>query len=89
MELMGITYLAKREVEFEDRSLSGGEAQRISLARALIRDVPIIIMDEPNNNLDAETLGLMRELITNTDQTVLFVSHDYRLICSASNIVEL
>lgn len=89
MEYMGITYLAKREVEFEDRSLSGGEAQRISLARALIRDVPIIIMDEPNNNLDAETLGLMRELISNTDQTVLFVSHDYRLICSASNIVEL
>lgn len=69
--------------------LSGGEKQKISLARALMKDAPLLILDEPGNHLDAETLGFLREFIRASDKTVLFVSHDPVLTACADHVIRL
>ncbi|MEM9429655.1 MAG: ABC-F family ATP-binding cassette domain-containing protein, partial [Pseudomonadota bacterium] len=57
-------------------SLSGGERARLLLARLLARESNFLILDEPTNDLDIETLDLLQELIDDYDGTVLLVSHD-------------
>ncbi|GJL98784.1 MAG: ATP-binding protein [Methyloligella sp.] len=56
--------------------LSGGERARVMLARALSLPSNLMVLDEPTNDLDLETLDLLQELITDYDGTVLLVSHD-------------
>jgi len=56
--------------------LSGGERGRLMLARAFARPSNILVLDEPTNDLDLETLDLLQELICNYEGTVLLVSHD-------------
>jgi len=56
--------------------LSGGERGRIMLARALSRPSNLMILDEPTNDLDLETLDLLQELLAAYEGTVLLVSHD-------------
>ncbi len=58
------------------RSLSGGERNRLMLARLFARPANVLVMDEPTNDLDIETLELLEELIGSFDGTVLLVSHD-------------
>ena len=58
------------------RSLSGGERNRLLLARLFARPANVLVMDEPTNDLDIETLELLEELIADFDGTVLLVSHD-------------
>ncbi|WP_191284732.1 ABC-F family ATP-binding cassette domain-containing protein [Aliiroseovarius zhejiangensis] len=58
------------------RSLSGGEKARLILAKIMARQSNLLVMDEPTNDLDVETLDLLQELITAYDGTVLVVSHD-------------
>ena len=58
------------------RSLSGGEKARLLLARLMARESNLLILDEPTNDLDVETLDLLQELVTDYDGTVLLVSHD-------------
>lgn len=58
------------------RSLSGGERNRLMLARAFLQPSNFMILDEPTNDLDMETLDLLQELLTDFDGTVLLVSHD-------------
>ncbi|MEP5758104.1 MAG: ATP-binding cassette domain-containing protein [Litoreibacter sp.] len=58
------------------RSLSGGEKARLLLARLMARESNLLILDEPTNDLDVETLDLLQELIGDYDGTVLLVSHD-------------
>lgn len=64
--------------------LSGGEQQRIVIARALLNRPEIILADEPTGNLDPETsddiLLLLRQLARQNDTAVLFATHDYRII---------
>lgn len=64
--------------------LSGGEQQRIVIARALLNKPALIIADEPTGNLDPETsddiLLLMRQLASKNDSAVLFATHDYRIL---------
>ncbi len=57
-------------------SLSGGEKARLLLARIMARESNLLILDEPTNDLDIETLDLLQELIGDYDGTVLLVSHD-------------
>ena len=56
--------------------LSGGERGRLMLARALARPSNLLVLDEPTNDLDLETLDLLQELLADYAGTVLLVSHD-------------
>ena len=58
------------------RSLSGGEKARLLLAKIMARESNILVLDEPTNELDVETLDLLQELLDDFDGTVLLVSHD-------------
>jgi len=58
------------------RSLSGGEKARLLLARLMARQSNLLVLDEPTNDLDVETLDLMQELLDAYEGTVLLVSHD-------------
>jgi ATP-binding cassette subfamily F protein uup len=58
------------------RSLSGGEKARLLLAKLMAKPSNLLVMDEPTNDLDVETLDLLQDLLGEYDGTVLLVSHD-------------
>ncbi|CAM3780626.1 ATP-binding cassette domain-containing protein [Paracidovorax anthurii] len=58
------------------RSLSGGERNRLLLARLFARPANVLVLDEPTNDLDIETLDLLEELLQSYEGTVFLVSHD-------------
>ena len=58
------------------RELSGGERARLMLARVLARPANLLVLDEPTNDLDMETLDLLQELVAGFAGTVILVSHD-------------
>ncbi len=75
------------------RELSGGELQRVAVARALAGEPAIVLADEPTANLDHETgaavIGLMHELNRENRTTFLYASHDPELIRLADRVVRL
>jgi ABC transport system ATP-binding/permease protein len=62
------------------RALSGGERNRLLLARLFTRPFNLLVMDEPTNDLDAETLELLEDLLVEHEGTLLLVSHDRAFI---------
>ena len=58
------------------KSLSGGEKARLLLAKLMARESNLLILDEPTNDLDLETLDLLQEVIAEYEGTVLLISHD-------------
>ena len=58
------------------KSLSGGEKARLLLAKLMAKSSNLLVLDEPTNDLDVETLDLLQELLDEYDGTVLLVSHD-------------
>ncbi|WP_438766760.1 ATP-binding cassette domain-containing protein [Kushneria sp. TE3] len=58
------------------RALSGGESNRLLLAKLFTQPANVLVLDEPTNDLDVETLELLEELLINFDGTLLLVSHD-------------
>jgi len=66
----------ERQVRAPVRSLSGGEKARLLLAKLMARESNLLVLDEPTNDLDIETLDLLQELLDDYDGTVLLVSHD-------------
>jgi len=58
------------------RDLSGGERNRLLLARALAKPSNVLVLDEPTNDLDMETLDLLEDVLSDYPGTVLLVSHD-------------
>ncbi|NBS18820.1 MAG: ATP-binding cassette domain-containing protein [Flavobacteriia bacterium] len=79
LDLVGIA-LNKKKFPFE---LSGGEQQRIAIARALLNDPKLIIADEPTGNLDPQTSQEIMQLFRSLHQkgmTLLMATHDYQMI---------
>jgi tungstate transport system ATP-binding protein len=76
LELLGLSPLAKQNT----RTLSGGEAQRVSLARAMVLDTEVLLLDEPTANLDPYNVNLMENAIRSMNQeqhkTIVMVTHN-------------
>jgi len=66
----------ERQARGPVKALSGGERARLLLAKIMARESNLLILDEPTNDLDVETLDLLQELVGDFDGTVLLVSHD-------------
>jgi ATP-binding cassette subfamily F protein uup len=66
----------ERQARAPVRSLSGGEKARLLLARIMARESNLLVLDEPTNDLDVETLDLLQDLLGDYDGTVLLISHD-------------
>jgi ABC-type multidrug transport system fused ATPase/permease subunit len=70
-------------------NLSGGQRQRISIARAFVRDTPILILDEPSTGLDAESTDLVLQALRKLmkGKTTIIISHELNLIRHADKII--
>ena len=70
-------------------TLSGGQRQRIAIGRALIRDAPILILDEPMTGLDVESESKVREALDRLmkDRTCLMITHDLQAIANADLVL--
>ena len=73
--LRGFLFSAKRAMT-PVRSLSGGECNRVILARLFTRASNLLVLDEPTNDLDVETLEVLEDRLTEYDGTLIVVSHD-------------
>lgn len=91
-ELLAEVGLADRSASFPDR-LSGGEQQRIAIARALIHRPKLLLADEPTGNLDADTgarvLDLLERLLGQTGGTLIMVTHSAEIACRADRILTI
>ncbi|MDO4719185.1 MAG: ABC transporter ATP-binding protein [Peptostreptococcaceae bacterium] len=72
-------------------TLSGGEKQRISIARAILKNAPILLLDEPTSSLDAKNEVLVQKAISNLvkDKTVVMIAHRLKTIKNADHIIVL
>ena len=72
-------------------TLSGGERQRISIARAILKDAPVIILDEATASMDVENESMVQEALSELlrNKTVLVIAHRMRTIAGADKIVVL
>ena len=89
MREYGISDIAECEINSGGYELSGGERQKISIIRAMIKDTPIVFLDEPENHLDVTTMKKVRKWICNSGKIVIYVSHNLELIACADKKIEL
>ena len=91
-ELLGEVGLADRAASFPDR-LSGGEQQRVAVARALAHGPALVLADEPTGNLDAESarqvLDLLAGLVRRSGKTVIAASHSEEVAALADRVLTL
>jgi putative ABC transport system ATP-binding protein len=89
LELVGL----KDRMHHLPRQLSGGQEQRVAVARAIVPDPKLVLADEPTGNLDAQSatdiLDLLKTLNTRMQKTVLMVTHDPKAAAYAGRSVHL
>jgi putative ABC transport system ATP-binding protein len=89
---LSVVGLADRMTHYP-RQLSGGQEQRVSIARAIVSDPTILVADEPTGDLDAknaeETLELLRRLNTEFEKTIIMVTHDPKAAEAAKHTLHL
>jgi putative ABC transport system ATP-binding protein len=92
MELLRIVGLEDRHDHLPDE-LSGGEQQRVAMARALALQPPLILADEPTGNLDSrngqEILSLFKRLQRQFGTTVIMVTHDQRAAACCDRVLSM
>ncbi|MDP2813882.1 MAG: ABC transporter ATP-binding protein [Erysipelotrichaceae bacterium] len=92
-DLLDSIGIEKNKANRNVRRLSGGEQQRIAIARAMANQPDIIVADEPTGNLDGETedtiIGLFRKLATEKDKCVIVVTHSEKVAKQADVILRL
>jgi len=79
---MGRMLFCRDDVFKQVRVLSGGEKARLILAKMMLERGNVLVLDEPTNHLDLEAIEALNFALTQTGGTVIFVSHDHRLISS-------
>lgn len=89
MEKLQLLPLAGQNTGGENASLSGGERQKVAIARALLKKAPLLFLDEPANHLDAEAQEWLRNFIRTYEGTILFISHDRSMLEVADHVVTL
>ena len=91
-ELLGFLNLSDR-LEHKPSELSGGEQQRVAVARALINNPAVILADEPSGNLDTENKNELHKLFFTLrdtfDQTIIIVTHDRQLAGMSDRILQI
>ena len=91
-ELLGFLNLADR-LEHKPSELSGGEQQRVAVARALINNPSVILADEPSGNLDSENKSELHKLFFRLrdtfGQTIVIVTHDRQLADMSDRILQI
>jgi len=91
-ELLGFLNLSDR-LEHKPSELSGGEQQRVAVARALINNPSVILADEPSGNLDTENKNELHKLFFKLrdtfGQTIIIVTHDRQLAAMSDRIVQI
>ena len=72
-------------------ALSGGQAQRLAIARAILKDAPIVILDEPTSQIDVETEALLNKALERltASKTVMLIAHRLSTIEQADRIIVL
>ncbi|WPJ94036.1 ATP-binding cassette domain-containing protein [Coraliomargarita algicola] len=89
-EVLQAVGLAALDLAADARRLSGGEQQRLALARALLLDRPVWLVDEPTSSLDAETkTAVMDCILASPERTVLAISHDAEFLARFNRVVRV
>jgi lipoprotein-releasing system ATP-binding protein len=91
-ELLGFLNLSER-MEHKPSELSGGEQQRVAVARALVNNPSVILADEPSGNLDTENKNELHKLFFKLrdtfGQTIIIVTHDRQLAAMSDRILQI
>lgn len=91
-ELLGFLNLSER-LEHKPSELSGGEQQRVAVARALINNPSVILADEPSGNLDTENKNELHKLFfrlrDSFGQTIIIVTHDRQLAAMSDRVLQI
>jgi putative ABC transport system ATP-binding protein len=89
-EVLAQVGLDTLDLNTETNRLSGGEKQRLAIARALLLDRPIWLVDEPTSSLDAETKAMvMNCILGSNERTVLAISHDAEFLARFDRVVHV
>ena len=78
--------LDKLNLSINKKELSGGEKQRVAIARALLKNTDLLILDEPSNNLDKDSITWLRDFVSKSDKTIIYITHDRNIMGFSSAI---